>query len=238
MYNLQFENAHQLLSRYEKQHPADPMGPVSDAAACLFSEFQRLHILQSEFFTDDKKALNSKQNPDPAVKAKFDLDLRKAETLARLQMNISSERANAMLAEILRLGLESDYLALIEKRNLAAFSEVKRERELADRLLTECPHEYDAYIAVGVESYLLSQKPAPLRWALRLAGGQTDKQNGLAKLRLTAEHGQYLLPYARLLLAIAALRDRDRAKASELLSWLATRYPQNALYRQELAKLQ
>ena len=98
MYNLQFETAHQQLSAYEQQHPADPMGPVSDAAACLFSEFQRLHILESEFLTNDKKVLNSRQDPDPSVKARFNQDLQKTETLTNTQMNVPSERANAMLA--------------------------------------------------------------------------------------------------------------------------------------------
>jgi hypothetical protein len=80
-------------------------------------------------------------------------------------------------------------------------------------------------------------KSAPIRWALHLAGAQTDKRNGLEKLRLTAEHGQYLKPYARLVLAIAALRDGDRGKARELLTWLAATYPHNDLYCRELAKL-
>ena len=43
----------------------------------------------------------------------------------------------------------------------------------------------DAYI--GVENYLLSLKPAPLRWFLRLDGAQTDKQRGIENLNATAE---------------------------------------------------
>jgi hypothetical protein len=50
MYNLQFSEAHKTFAKYEQAHPTDPLGPVSDAAADLFSEFDRLHILQSQFF--------------------------------------------------------------------------------------------------------------------------------------------------------------------------------------------
>src|SRR5579885_3301118 len=53
MYNLEFADAHNTLRAWEAAHPGDPMGPVSDAAAYLFAEFDRLHILQSELFTDD-----------------------------------------------------------------------------------------------------------------------------------------------------------------------------------------
>ena len=50
MYNLDFEGAHRTFEQWQREHPADPLGPVSDAAAYLFGEFDRLHILQSQFF--------------------------------------------------------------------------------------------------------------------------------------------------------------------------------------------
>jgi hypothetical protein len=108
---------------------------------------------------------------------------------------------------------------------------------LAEQLLARDPSCYDAYLAVGIENYLLGLNPAPVRWLLRLTGAQTDKDEGIAKLRLTAEKGRYLAPYARLLLAIAALRDHDRQQARELLSGLAEEFPQNQLYRRELGRL-
>jgi len=238
MYNLQFDDAHRVIAQYERSRPEDPMGPVSDAAAYLFSEFDRLHILQSEFFVNDANILNSnKLQPDPIVKARFDEDLNKAQRLAGSQMTTPGEQSNAMFAETLRLGLHADYLSLIDKRNFAALAEIKKARELSQQLLSGHPKYYDAYLAVGVENYLLSLKPAPIRWVLRVSGAETDKQSGLEKLRLTAEHGHYLLPYARLLLAVAALRDKDRKKARELLGWLAAQYPHNNLYHEELAKL-
>jgi hypothetical protein len=54
MYNLRFSEAHDIFAEWERQHPEDPMGPASDAAAYLFTEFDRLHILQSEFFVNDE----------------------------------------------------------------------------------------------------------------------------------------------------------------------------------------
>ena len=42
MYNLRFGDAHRVFQQWEAAHPDDPMGPVSDAAAYLFSEFDRL----------------------------------------------------------------------------------------------------------------------------------------------------------------------------------------------------
>jgi hypothetical protein len=239
MYNLQFSAAHGTFATYEQQNPADPMGPVSDAAAYLFSEFDRLCILQSQFLTEDENFFSGFHKPsaDPAAKQQFEAALAKTQQLADAALRANPGDGNAMLAATLRLGLHSDYLALIEKRSMAALSEVKQGRVMAEQLLAQHPDYYDAYIAVGLENYLLSQKPAPVRWILRATGSQTDKQIGVEKIRLTAEKGHYLLPYARVLLAVADLRDHDPQRAKEKLQWLAQEFPQNQLYRDELAKL-
>jgi hypothetical protein len=239
MYNLDFEAAHRLFQQWQQQHPQDPMGPVSDAAAYLFTEFDRLHILEAELFTSDRKFEGRpKQKPDVATKAAFDKALEKSESLAARVLSQTPKDVNALFARILANGLRGDYLAMIEKRNFAALSHIKASRALAQKLLALDPSYYDAYLAVGVENYLLGTNPAPVRWVLKLGGAETDKQEGVAKLRLTADKGHYLAPYARLLLAVAALRDKDRDTAARLLEGLAREFPRNHLYSRELARLQ
>jgi hypothetical protein len=236
MYNLQFQQAHQAIQEWERAHPASPLGPAADAAAQLFAEFERLHILQSELFAEDSNFLKLHQiSPDPQRKQEFDQALDQTRKLAA---SAPAADPDALFARVLASGLNSDYLALIEKRNLAALSETKVARSAAEKLLAQRPDYYDAYLAVGIENYLLSLKPAAVRWVLRLSGSETDKEEGLGKLRLTAEKGHYLLPFARLLLAVAALRDKDRDGAKRELGWLASQFPANHLFREELAKVQ
>lgn len=239
MYNLQFEDAHQVFRQWQGAHPEDPLGPASDAAAYLFSEFNRLHVLESELFTDDAK-FESRSNlaPDPQAKLAFDAQLDKAQQIADRILARAPNDADALFAEVLVLGLRGDYAALVEKRNAAGLGYMKNGRMTAERLLASNPRYYDAYLALGIENYLLSLKWAPVRWVLRMTGAQTDKQTGLQELRITAEKGRYMKPYARLLLAVAALRDKDRDQARTILEGLAREFPSNHLYVQELAKLQ
>ncbi len=235
MYDLAFDQAHNSFHEFERAHPADPMGPASDAAAYLFTEFDRLHILQSEFFTQEQHFYtDTKLAPDPLLKKRFEESLERVRQLT----GPSPADANGQFALLLSHGLKSDYLALIEKRYSASFQEMKAGRLLAERLLSAHPEYYDAWIAVGVENYMLSVKPAPVRWLLRLAGGETDRSLGIEKLRITAQKGHLLAPFARLLLAVAALRDGNRQEARETLSALCREYPHNPLYSQELAQLQ
>lgn len=239
MYNLQFGAAHEVFENWEKTNPEDPMGPVSNAAAYLFAEFDRLHVLESELFVNDSKFEGrSKLPPDPAAKRALDEELAKSEVLTEKVLGKNPQDANALFAKVMALGLRADYAAMIEKRDLTALNYTKTGRALAQQLLALHSNYYDAYLAVGVENYLLSLQSAPMRWVLRIAGAQTDKETGLQNLRLTAERGHYLLPYARLLLAVAALRDNDKAQARNLLAGLVQDFPQNHLYAKELAKLQ
>jgi len=234
MYNLEFSQAHRSFAEWQGVHPDDPMAPASDAAAYLFSEFDRLHILQSEFFTHDQHFITDhKLTPDPVLKRKFQAALDVARKLA----GRSPSNPNSMFALLLASGLNSDYMALIEKRYAASFQEMKAARQDAERLLAANPNYCDAWVAVGVENYMLSIKAAPLRWLLRLAGGETDRAVGIQKLKLAAEKGHYLAPFARLLLGVASLRDKDVAGARRLLEGLAREYPNNPLYVQELARM-
>ncbi|MGH9404820.1 MAG: hypothetical protein ACRD3D_03165 [Terriglobia bacterium] len=239
MYDLRFHDARKAFDEWQRLHPEDPMGPVSEAASYLFSEFDRMGILRSQLFTDDKQFKQRKKPAhDPASWNAFNRALDLSQQLADAILTSDPRNTNALFAELLSRGLRADHLALIEGRDLAALPYMKSAGVLANRLLKIDPSLYDAYLAVGVEKYLLSLNPAPVRWALRLYGVQGDKMQGIRELELTAERGHYLLPYARLLLAIAALRDHNKTRAAALLRGLAHEFPDNRLYTTELARLE
>jgi hypothetical protein len=238
MYDLQFGEAHKTFAECERQHPNDPLIPVSDAAAYMFAEFDRLNILQSEFFVHDDNFRHPKKlNPDPAARQAFDAELAKAGKMAAGELGSTPQDANALFATIMVSGLRADFDGLVDKHYLSSLSAVKNSRVMAEKLLAIDPTCYDAHLAVGVENYMLSLKAAPMRWFLRIAGAETDRELGLQRLRLTAEKGHYLKPYAQLLLAVAALRDMDRDRARAILRDLAMQFPHNRLYVEELARL-
>jgi hypothetical protein len=70
---------------------------------------------------------------------------------------------------------------------------------------------------------------------LNFTGAGTNREEGLRLLNLTATQGYYLAPFARMMLAVAALRDNRPQDARSILIELKKEFPQNALYDRELA---
>ena len=238
MYNLAFPAAHQQFQLWIAQHPEDPMGPAADAAAWLFGEFDRLHVIDVDLFADQSR-FDSRQRltPDPNVRNNFDQRADQAVHLADAALQRNPNDAMAYYALTLIAGMRSDYALMIDKRDLGALSLSKEASAYSRQALALNPTLYDAYLATGVENYMLSLKFAPIRWILSLTGAGTDRAEGIRLLHLTAAKGHYLAPFARMMLAVAALRDNQPQQARDILTALSREYPQNTLYGRELARI-
>jgi len=238
LYSLDFDQAHGIFAAYEQTHPDDPMGPTADAAGSLFSEFHRLGVLESQFFELDKRFENRpKLNPDPAVRAQFQAAVDRAEKTAHARLARNPKDEDALFSLTLINGLQADYAALIEKRNMASLHYTKEAASWSEQALAVDPSNYDAHIAGGISKYLVGSLSAPIRWLVRLGGVPGDKQAGIKELQLVAAHGHYLAPFADILLAIAYVREHDKQHARELLANLRDEYPSNPLFAKEIARL-
>jgi hypothetical protein len=238
LYDLNFAAAQQEFSSWQQANPENPMGPVSEAAEQLFSEFQRLGVLESQFYASDSAfAARKKLTPDPVARSRFSAALDRAELLARAHLAENPKDRDALFAMTLAAGLRADYSALIEKRNLVSLRLTRDATVWAQQLLAVDPNCYDAHLATGVSRYIIGTMSAPMRWLLRLGGVSGDKQAGITELQLTAERGRYLAPFARILLAIAYVRDKDTLHARQMLASLRDEFPGNPLFAREIARL-
>ena len=238
LYGLDFTAGHVVFSSWTQQHPDDPLGPVFDAAGLLFSEFDRLGVLESQFYTDDQAFAARKQlSPDPALQTRFDAALALAETRAQARLSRNPKDSDALFAMTLSSGLKADYAALIAKHNLVSLHYTREATAWAQQLLAVDPDCYDAHIATGFSKYVLGSMAAPVRWILRLGGIGGDKSQGIAELEITAARGHYLAPFARILLAIAYVREKDKVRAREVLASLRDQFPGNPLFSREIARL-
>jgi hypothetical protein len=238
MYDVNFAAAHTVFQQLLAQHPDDGLAAASDAAAYLFGEFDRLHIIDVELFADQSRFdSRTRLTPDPVVRKSFDDRCAQANRLADAAIRRNPKDATAFYVKTLVSGMQSDYALMIDRRDLAALNLTKQATVYSRQALALNPTLYDAYLASGVENYMLSLKSAPLRWLLGVTGAATDREEGVRLLTLTANQGHYLAPFARMMLSVAALRDGHSQQARAILVALAQQYPDNTLYERQLSRI-
>ena len=238
LYNFDFAGSHAILDAYIAGHPEEPLPYAMRASTYLFHELDRLSILESEFFSDDKRIVEKKKlKPDQAVRGRLFTALADAQTRAEKVLAADPQNRHALFAMCIVTGVTTDYTALMEKRQLASLSSVRRSAVWANRLLRIDPNFYDAYLTTGVAEYILGSLPFFVRWFVRIDDIQGSKERGIRNVELVARQGHYFKPFAKILLGIAYLRDKRPLDARRLLVELARDYPGNPLFKKELAKI-
>ncbi len=238
MYNTDFSGAHAQIDRFITAEPADPFGYAVRASAYLFSELNRLGILESEFFADDKRIIAKKGlKPDPVVRDKFFQAVNDAQTKGAGVLASTAHDENALFAMAITEGVLMDYTALVEKRQLSSLAPARRSDSYAQQLLKVNPQFYDAYLTTGLSEYLLGSLPFYVRWFVHFDGISGSKTTGIENLKLVARSGHYLRPFAKILLAICYLREKQPREAQKLLADLSAAFPANPLLKREFAKV-
>src|ERR1700733_5825167 len=238
LYNLDFDAAHSHFQQWMTAHPEDCLGSASDAAAYIFTEFDRLGVLDIELFSDDNR-FESRTRPsiDPVIKKGFTDRIAQAERLANAALQHNPKDANALYCLAVTSGMQADWASLIDRHEYGAYRFSELASKYAKQALAINPTLYDANLAVGIENYMLSLKSAPIRWILGMAGAGTNKAEGVRLLKLTAERGHSRAPFARLMLAVGELRDGRTQSGKQILIGLSQEFPKNTLYQRQIARL-
>lgn len=238
LYELKPEEAHKQFEAREKSHPQDPLGYASEAAAFLFEECYRQGILTSEFFLNDKRFFGKiPLKPNPELRSAFFAADQNAQDMAQMQLKSNPDDPNALFAMTLSLGMQADYASLIDKKQIDSLKKIQAADKYSKKLLAIAPDAADAYLGLGTANYIIGSLPGIKKFFLGFAGIHGDKKLGIQQLEIAADRGRYLRPFAKILLAMAALREKKTEVARAQLSELVAEFPENPLFASELAKL-
>jgi hypothetical protein len=237
LYQQRFAEAREAFASWESRNPEEPFGEVAVAASYLFEELYLQGVLTSDFFLDQKKFLHGIDGkPDSERMRHFREALTQAQQLARDRQKTSPNEGEALFALTLAAGMESDALSILEKKHLEGLKRMKEANKYSKQLLAQHPDATDAYIAPGIANYIVGSLNAGSRFALWFGGIHGDKNLGMEQVAKTAENGRYLQPFAKIILALAARREKQTALAQRLLRELKEQYPDSALFASEYAK--
>lgn len=237
LYAQQFLEAREKFTKWESEHPEQPFGEVAIAASYLFEEFYRQGVLTSDFFLNEEKFLNGIDGkPDPDRMAQFQDALVKTRALANKRLKQNAKDTEALFALTLAAGMESDADMILRKERLEALKLLKLANQYARQLLAVRPDANDAYVALGSANYIIGSLSGGMRFFLAFGGVHGDKKLGMQQLGKSADSGLYLRPFAKIMLALAARREKQDALAQKLLRELSEEFSSSPLFAAEYAK--
>jgi hypothetical protein len=237
MYNFDFASAHTILNELERQDPSYALTYSVRASALLFSELDRMKILETDFFTNDDTVTDKKRlKPDPAARARLFEATAAARRTAEARLAVAPTDPDAMFAMCMATGVETDYTILVEKKYFRSFKLSKESQTYARRLLALDPPVYDAYVTLGSAEYVVGSMNFIFRLFVRFDDIKGSKQKAMEDLKKVISHGRYYPPFAKILLSVIYLREKQPAAALQLLTELAHDYPENRLLRNEVAR--
>lgn len=237
LYEQKFSEARDAFAKWESGHPTEPFGQAAIAASYLFEELYRENVLTSEFFLNEKRFLHGIEGqPDAERMRRFREAVSQTRQLARIRQNTDPNDGEALFALTLTAGMESDASTILEKKHLEGLKRMKEANKYGKELLARHPDANDAYVALGIANYIIGSLNSGARFALWFDGVHGDKKLGMEQVAKTSENGRYLQPFAKIMLALAARREKQPSLASRLLSELKDQYPGSALFASEYAK--
>jgi hypothetical protein len=237
LYEQKFTEARQTFNDWQSHNPEEPFGEVALAASYLFEELYRQGVLTSDFFLNEKRFLHGIDGkPDPMRMNNFSEALTRARALAKQRQKTNPRDSEALFALTLASGMESDADAILEKKQLDGLRRMKEANEYAKQLLAQHPDAADAYVAPGIANYIIGSLNPGYRLALWFGGIHGDKKLGMEQVGKTVENGRYLRPFAKIMLALAARREKQNVLAQKLLGELKNEFPSNDTFAAEYAK--
>ena len=239
LYKLNFQGARDKFLTYQRMEPADPLGKAAEAASYLYEQFNEKGVFTSAFFLDDDKFLGGVPGKAADNRNNNFLEVNEqAREMAQEMLKSNAHDPHGLLVLTMTDGMESDYDALIEKKQLAGLSMMRRAESEANTLLAIDPTANDAYLALGASNYVIGSLPGYKRFFLKVGGVHGDKIRGMQQMQQAADKGHYLKPFAKILLALGYEREHQPERARVLLAELSAQFPENPLFAHELSLVQ
>jgi len=233
-FNLEYEEA--LASYYQALRVQGPNATDWNhiATTILFSELHRLGKLETSAFRGNNAFLDEeKPEPDPEADKRFLGALYEARRLAEAELAKKPNDPAALFSLSSGYALEANYLFMLKKSYLAALRTGTKARKTSERILELEPDFVDAYLAPGVQEYVVGSLPWAVKMFAALGGVRGNKEKGQAWVQRVADEGDVLKTEAQVLLTLLHRREGRPLEAAKGLDRLIEKFPRNYVLRLE-----
>ncbi|MEE8201454.1 MAG: tetratricopeptide repeat protein [Candidatus Acidoferrales bacterium] len=237
LYNLEFDSAQELFREVVRDEPESATARTFLASALLYEILARQGSLQSQLFVMGNKFLHQgRKPPDPELKQRFEERIDEARAVAERRRKANKNDPDALFALGLAYANLANYSTGVEGKYFRGLRYGKKAYKYHKKLHELHPDLYDTGVVLGTHNYVLGSLPRVMRFFLFFVGARGNRERGLRHLQEAAESGTFLRTYARVLLAVAWIREEKPEEAQRVLEALRSDYPRNPLFLFELAR--
>jgi tetratricopeptide (TPR) repeat protein len=239
-YNLDHDQALELLRRAVRQAPDDP-APHRSLASVLWLNmlFRRGAVTVDHYLGSFSRAKVDLAKPPPEIDREFRTEVDQAVALAQKRTAVNPKDPQAHYDLGAALGLRASYVATVEGRLMAGFRAARQCYDEHEKVLALAPWRKDAGLIVGTYRYIVSTLALPMRLMAYVVGFGGGRERGIQMLEETASSKVLSGGSVRMendaradaLFALVLVDNRERRydEALRALEELRRLYPRNRL---------
>jgi tetratricopeptide (TPR) repeat protein len=238
-YEMDYGEALPRFEAIQREHPSDPIATAYVLDTVLFSELNRLDLLDTTFYANDG-FLTTKRGvvEDPRVRDRIRALGGQAIDQANAELKANPNNVDALFARGWTKSLEAVYSGLVERSFTSGLKQALGARSDCDRVLQLDPRYTDAELVVGVDEYVVGALPLAFKILIGFIGIHGTRGEGLALLHNDAEHGVLTRVEANTAMMLFLRREQRYEEAIQIARAMAREYPHDYLFHLEEANLQ
>ena len=186
-YNLDHDQALELLRRAVRQAPDDP-APHRSLASVLWLNllFRRGAVTVDHYLGSFSRANVDLAKPPADVDREFRAEVEQAIALAQKRTAANPKDPQAHYDLGAALGLKASYVATVEGRLMAGFRAARQCYDEHEKVMSLAPWRKDAGLIVGTYRYVVSTLSLPMRVMAYVVGFGGGRERGIQMLDQTA----------------------------------------------------
>lgn len=245
-YNLDYATARAKFEEIRKRWPQHPAGDLYVANIVWLEHLYKLRRLQTGLYQNESFYAGfegSKEDGEKGdeVEVQVDREFRALMTAAKNKaLNLVNANRTDPYAKYY-LGAVHSILAAYEASTARKFWSAMRNGskgiDAHQQVLKLKPDYYDAYLSVGLYDYVIGNLPFPVKALIAMGGVRGNKERGIKQLNSIIEHNADNADDARVMLIGIYQNENKPEEALKILKDFTTRYPNNFLFRLELASV-
>jgi tetratricopeptide (TPR) repeat protein len=232
--SLDYERALRIFEQETQQRPDDPEAWNHLAQALLHRALFQAGALDSAAFGPGSPFLNRPRVPmSGADQARFDEAIRRSLSLCEARLRANPLDGACLYASGVAHAHQAQMALLVKKSWREALREGGKSRHAHEALIKVSPDFADAFLIPGLHEYIAGSLPWYVKALAFLAGYRGDRAEGIRHMERAVSGGRKTAVEARVLLGVVLRREKQYARAAQLMSELAAAFPANHLYRSE-----